>query len=129
MVLTSSFDWTVKLWSPNSNHSLRTFEYSEDYIYDVCWNPGNPSLFSTVNNEGYIDLFDLTKDVEQPIVHKKIDNSAQNKCKWNKDGSLIITGDSQGNVNLFTLAEKNRKLDHSKLDDFENIIAENKEEN
>ena len=25
MILTSSFDWTVKLWAPNSTQSLRTF--------------------------------------------------------------------------------------------------------
>jgi dynein intermediate chain len=28
LVLTSSFDWTVKLWSPDSKESLRTFEHS-----------------------------------------------------------------------------------------------------
>lgn len=104
LVLTSSFDWTVKLWSPNATDSIRTFEHSEDYIYDVCWNPANPSIFACVNNEGYMDLFDLTRDVELPITHKKVDSTAQNRCKWNREGSAIISGDSAGNVNLFTLA-------------------------
>ena len=70
----------------------------------MSWNPGNPAVFSCVNNEGYVDLFDLTRDVELPIVHKKINNAAQNKCKWNNDGSLLLSGDSSGNVNLFNLA-------------------------
>jgi len=63
LVLTSSFDWTVKLWSPENKDSLRTFEHSDDYIYDVSWHPTNPSLFATVNNDGYLDVFDLTRDL------------------------------------------------------------------
>ena len=58
---------------------MRTFEHSEDYVYDVCWNPSNPSIFATVNNEGQMDLFDLTRDVEQPLTSVKINNNAQNK--------------------------------------------------
>lgn len=104
LVLTSSFDWTVKLWSPESSESLRTFEHSDDYIYDVCWNPSNPSLFATANNDGMIDLFDLTKDNEQPILHKKINNYAINKCKWSADGSVLACGDSAGNLYLSVLA-------------------------
>lgn len=104
LILTSSYDWTVKLWSPEGKDSLRTFEHSEDYIYDVDWNPSNPSIFSTVNNDGYIHLFDLTRDVEQPLVNKKVNNSAHNKCKWNKDGSVLMTGDSAGNLHLSVLA-------------------------
>ena len=54
LVLTSSYDWTVKLWNPSTKESMRTFESSEDYVYDVAWHPHNPSLFSTVNNDGYL---------------------------------------------------------------------------
>jgi len=114
LVLTSSFDWTVKLWSPDSKDSLRTFEHSDDYIYDVSWHPTNPSLFATVNNDGYLDVFDLTRDLELPIAHEKVSRLAQNKCHWNNEGSAIATGDSSGSVNLYVLAEKYRKMDNTK---------------
>ena len=43
MVLTSSFDWTVKLWNPKVNSGkpkcILTFDCAEDYVYDVAWNP------------------------------------------------------------------------------------------
>ena len=95
----------------------------------MAWNPSNPSIFTTVNNDGIIDLFDLTKDVEQPIVHKKINNLAQNKCKWNRDGSVLMTGDSGGNTHLSVLGERFRKIETGRLEDFENILIENSEEN
>ena len=129
LILTSSYDWTVKLWSPNNKDSLRTFEHSDDYIYDVDWNPSNPSIFATVNNDGAIDLFDLTRDLEQPIAHKKINNLAQNKCKWNRDGSIIMSGDSAGNLHLSVLVERFRKIDGTRLDNFESTLAESNEEN
>ena len=124
LILTASYDWTVKLWNPNNNKEpLRTFEHSEDFIYDIKWNPSNPSLFACVNNEGCVDLFDLTKDLELPVAHKKVNNFAQNKMTWNSDGSALVTGDSNGNVSLFGLAEKYRKMDSSKADHLRNIIA------
>jgi len=124
LILTASYDWTVKLWNPlNNKESLRTFENSEDFIYDIKWNPSNPSLFACVNNEGYVDLFDLTKDLELPIAHKKVSNFAQNKMTWNTDGSALVTGDSMGNVNLFGLSEKYRKMDSTKADHLKNVLA------
>ena len=80
-------------------------------------------MFACVNNEGCVDLFDLTKDLELPIAHKKVNNFAQNKMTWNTDGSILVTGDSMGNVSLFGLAEKYRKLDSSKADHLRNILA------
>ncbi len=128
LVLTSSYDWTVKLWSPNDNkESIRTFEHSDDYIYDVSWNPANPSVFVTANNDGVMDLFDLTKDMEQPTAHVKINAFAQNKCRWNGEGSAIASGDSAGNVNLLVLNEKLRKLDTARLENFENILLQSRE--
>lgn len=116
LVLTSSYDWTVKLWSPNDNkESIRTFEHSDDYIYDVQWNPSNPSIFATVNNDGMMDLFDLTKDMEQPTAHVKINQNSQNKCRWNGEGSVIVSGDSAGNVSLLVLNDKLRKMENSRL--------------
>ena len=42
---------------------------------------------------------------------------------WNQDGSALISGDSAGNVNLFVLSEKYRKMDSSKADNLRNILS------
>ena len=127
MVLTSSYDWTVKLWNPQFKDSLRTFEFSDDYIYDIAWHPTNPSLFSTVNTDGYIDIFDLTRDLELPIAHEKVGRNALNKSCWNNDGSAIVTGDSTGALDLYVLSEKYRKMNSSKYEDLVRHLSQRQE--
>lgn len=68
-------------------------------------------------------MFDLTKDLELPIAHKKVNNFAQNKIAWNTDGSALVSGDSAGNVTLYGLAEKYKKMDSSKADHLRNALS------
>ena len=37
LFLTSSFDWTVKLWSTESQAPIMTFESCNDYVHAVQW--------------------------------------------------------------------------------------------
>lgn len=67
-------------------------------------------------------MFDLTKDLELPIAHKKVNNFAQNKIAWNTDGSALVSGDSAGNVSLFGLADKYKRMDSSKADNLRNVL-------
>lgn len=61
LFLTSSFDWTVKLWSMKENRPLYSFEDNGDYVYDVAWSPAHPALFATVDGTGRLDLWDLNQ--------------------------------------------------------------------
>ena len=36
---TGSWDDTIKLWSPESPTSVRTFAEHQNCIYSVCWSP------------------------------------------------------------------------------------------
>jgi dynein intermediate chain len=95
-------DWSVKLWNPKvTTECIATFEGAEDYVYDVAWNPVNPLLFASVDGEGYIDLWDLLGDLEQPKVHYKATNAAINKARWDKDGLKYAIGDSDGVINVY----------------------------
>lgn len=73
LVLSSSLDWTVKLWSPKviseqnaCGRPLMTFESSQEYIYDVQWSPKHPSVFASCDAEGYVDVWDINRDKESP---------------------------------------------------------------
>jgi WD40 repeat protein len=70
LVLTSGVDWTVKLWSPASSDAplLSMVSHSYDYMCDVKWNPGHPSLFATASSNGTIGLWNLAVSLDEPIT-------------------------------------------------------------
>ena len=71
LLLSSSMDWTVKLWHPKERTTpLLTFESSQEYVYDVQWSPSHPSVFASVDADGFVDIWDINKDREAPQVRK-----------------------------------------------------------
>lgn len=52
LFLTSSIDWTIKLWSLKENKPLYSFEDNSDYVCDVAWSPIHPALFASVDGNG-----------------------------------------------------------------------------
>ena len=74
-------------------------------------------------------MYDLTKDLELPIAHKSVSKFAQNKIAWNSDGSALVTGDSAGNVTLFGLAERYRKMDNNKAENLKHVLSNSREDN
>ena len=74
LFLTSSVDWTVKLWRAKSlakpstaAHTispLYSFDEADDYVYDVRWHPAHPAVFGTVDGSGQFDLWNLNTDTE-----------------------------------------------------------------
>ena len=51
---------------------------------DVKWNPVNPSIFASGDAEGFIDIWDLTKDIEAPIIHHKAGIRLVKRQLWNQ---------------------------------------------
>lgn len=49
LFLTSSIDWTIKLWSLKENRPLYSFEDNGDYVYDVAWSPIHPGSYMTMH--------------------------------------------------------------------------------
>lgn len=109
LALTSSFDWSVKMWSVKQYQSpVLSLDLFEDYIYDVRWHPTHPAMFSTVDGEGHVDLWNLNKDMESPVVRCERPNQGQqrlalNRCYWSMDGRRLTTGDSEGTLSVYAL--------------------------
>lgn len=111
LMLSASLDWTIKLWNPKDEYKdtpIMTFESSQEYVYDVQWSPVHPSLFASVDGDGFIDVWDINKDVEAPIARKKVhdvsskevagvrdfdESSALSCLKWSLDGRRVAIGD------------------------------------
>ncbi|XP_070174428.1 cytoplasmic dynein 1 intermediate chain 2-like isoform X4 [Littorina saxatilis] len=104
--LSSSFDWTVKLWSIKEQKYLCSFEDNSDYVSDVQWSPTNPALFSSVDIMGRLDLWHLNHETEVPTASVVVDtNVALNKLRWHQTGHHIGVGDDMGRIYIYDVAE------------------------
>ncbi|XP_061090227.1 dynein, cytoplasmic 1, intermediate chain 2a isoform X2 [Conger conger] len=104
---TSSFDWTVKLWSTKNNKPLYSFEDNSDYVYDVMWSPTHPALFACVDGVGHLDLWNLNNDTEVPTASITVEgNPALNRVRWAQSGREIAVGDSDGQILIYDVGEQ-----------------------
>ncbi|XP_053211442.1 cytoplasmic dynein 1 intermediate chain 2-like isoform X12 [Panonychus citri] len=109
LYLTSSIDWTVKLWSmkDKTGKPLYSFEDNCDYVYDVRWSPVHPALFATVDGMGRIDVWNLNNDTELPTATVALDGSpALNRVMWTPSGNQLAIGDDNGKVYIYDVGEQ-----------------------
>uniref|UniRef100_A0A4W4HCW0 Cytoplasmic dynein 1 intermediate chain 1 n=1 Tax=Electrophorus electricus TaxID=8005 RepID=A0A4W4HCW0_ELEEL len=106
LFVTSSFDWTVKLWSTKHNKPLYSFEDNADYVYDVMWSPVHPALFAAVDGMGRLDLWNLNNDTEVPTASVNIEGApALNRVRWASGGKEVAVGDSEGRLWIYDVGE------------------------
>ena len=104
---TSSADWTTKIWNKqNNSEPIITLENSDNYVYCSKWSPVHPSILAIGDGDGYLNIMDLNKDIESPIIHCKLGNIAINKICWSEDGKRITVGGNDGKIQLFGLDKK-----------------------
>jgi dynein intermediate chain len=119
LFLSSSFDWTVKLWSlkllneqqitSKSATPICSFETNNDYVLDVKWSPVHPALFVTVNGEGRIDFWNINHDSEVPILTEVVD-VALAKVQWSPNGQLLAAGDVEGSLYIYEAGEVSKTI-------------------
>ncbi|XP_071497507.1 cytoplasmic dynein 1 intermediate chain 2-like [Diadema antillarum] len=106
LFLSSSFDWTIKLWSMKKSSPVYSFEDNSDYVYDVQWSPTHPALFAAVDGMGRVDLWNLNNDTEVPTASVTLDGlPAANKVKWGHQGNQIAVGDAEGKIWIYDVGE------------------------
>ncbi|XP_073969727.1 cytoplasmic dynein 1 intermediate chain short wing isoform X8 [Rhodnius prolixus] len=105
LFLTSSFDWTIKLWNMKENKPVYSFEDNGDYICDVAWSPVHPSVFAAVDGNGRLDIWDLNSETETPCASTIVEPGGLNRLGWTQSGSDIAVGDHDGRVHLYQLSE------------------------
>jgi len=120
LALTCSFDWSVKLWMVKQYQSpILSLDSFEDYVYDVNWHPSHPAIFSTVDGEGHVDLWNLNANLESPVMrceHPSQRKLALNHCHWSIDGRKLVTGDSEGTLSVYAV---DRSVGQPRNEDFQ----------
>eukprot|EP00826_Nyctotherus_ovalis_P021344 TRINITY_DN1686_c0_g1_i19.p2 TRINITY_DN1686_c0_g1~~TRINITY_DN1686_c0_g1_i19.p2 ORF type:complete len:275 (+),score=53.84 TRINITY_DN1686_c0_g1_i19:1271-2095(+) len=129
LVLTSSMDWTVKLWNPKAGKiPLASFESSQDYVFDVKWSPTHPSVFVSCDIEGYVDVWDLNTDMENPVLHHKKNSAAIHRLAWSQDGKKLVTGGIGGVVNMYDVDKEYVNPKPEEFERFERLMASNSDD-
>lgn len=106
LYLTSSMDWTIKLWSLKENRPLYSFEDNSDYVTDVAWSPIHPALFAGVDGSGRLDLWNLNQDTEVPVASVVVEGApALNRVSWTPSGLHVTIGDDAGRIYVYDVAE------------------------
>jgi len=130
LVLSSSLDWSVKLWKVRAPAATSTVGTGllgtitgetqvaplldfvrEDVVYDAAWSPVRPGVFSLVDGAGWLELWDITVETEEPVA--RISPSARkdgrtmlskslNRVTWEpSEGKRLATGGIDGSLTLF----------------------------
>ncbi len=83
LVLSSSLDWTVKLWDLKNfaQPLIEFFTPSYDYVCDVQWSPVHPAVFVTVTSGGRIALWNLSKSSTEPVDSINVVNDTEETGK------------------------------------------------
>eukprot|EP01028_Stygiella_incarcerata_P003947 TRINITY_DN1824_c0_g2_i1.p1 TRINITY_DN1824_c0_g2~~TRINITY_DN1824_c0_g2_i1.p1 ORF type:complete len:691 (-),score=211.32 TRINITY_DN1824_c0_g2_i1:122-2194(-) len=108
LMITSSVDWTCKVWNAEKLTPLLTLDSFRDYVYDVAWSPAFCSLFATVDGAGKLKLWNLTENIESSVWEESLPTGI-NRVAFNRDGRYIACGDADGTVHLFKVAAKYTK--------------------
>ncbi|GLG92754.1 Dynein intermediate chain, cytosolic [Gryllus bimaculatus] len=125
LFLTSSFDWTVKLWSLRENRALYSFEDNGDYVYDVAWSPVHPALFATVDGDGRLDLWNLNQDTEVPTASITVNGCpALNRVSWTPSGLHVTVGDDTGKIWVYDVGEQLAQPRHDEWSKFGYTVQE-----
>ncbi|CAK7563455.1 MAG: hypothetical protein SEPTF4163_001324 [Sporothrix epigloea] len=137
LVLSSSLDWSAKLWKVRAPAATSTIVGSgggmggmggagaaaegtatplmdfvrEDVVYDAAWSPVKPGVFSLVDGAGWLELWDITVETEEPVARispsqrkdgRSMLANSLNKVAWDKsEGKRLATGGIAGTLTVF----------------------------
>ncbi len=123
LVLSASLDWSVKLWKVRAPAATSTVGLGEgivtplmefvreDVVYDAAWSPVKPGVFSLVDGAGWLELWDITVETEEPVARispsprkdgRTMLSKSLNKVAWEKtEGKRLATGGIDAALTVF----------------------------
>lgn len=111
--VSSSADWTVKVWSvAHKEAPLCSFDINYA-VGDVDWSPVSCTVFAAVNANGEIYIFDLYANRSKQVTLQRIvsGKGKLTRVAFNKHEPVLLVGDDRGAVSCLKLSPNLRKTD------------------
>ncbi|DBA79036.1 TPA: hypothetical protein ACH3X1_008899 [Trebouxia sp. C0004] len=115
LFISSSADWSVKLWTEGKEHALLTFQSANDEVNDVQWCPTNSTVFGTATSGGKIEIWDLAASTLKPIAQHTCEGRMFSCMLFSEESPVVVAGGSNGGVQVLRL------LDVDLADDLEAV--------
>lgn len=111
---TCSYDWTVRIWSTKQQNEKLICRATESHnilkeqVNDICWSPKTSSVFSSVADDGRVEIWDLKLNNLAPVVcwfdtdedGNRV-NTPKTTVKFAKNLPVLLTGDTKGKVQVY----------------------------
>jgi len=107
--ISSSADWTVKMWDHNSKSPVMSFDLAQP-VGDVAWAPYSSTVFAAVTADGLVHVYDLNINRNGPLCLQKVVTKA--KCThlaFNDSNPILVVGDDRGGVTSLKLSPNLRR--------------------
>lgn len=96
LILSASWDCTVKLWDPTRTQSLSTYSGHSQLVYNAMWSPHVPNCFASVSGDGTLKLWN-SLNTQRASATLRAHDAEVLSCDWCKyDQNVIATGGSDG---------------------------------
>ncbi|XP_041420461.1 peroxisomal targeting signal 2 receptor-like isoform X2 [Xenopus laevis] len=91
LIVSGSWDHTIKLWDPSCGKSLSTFTGHENIIYSTIWSPHLPGCFASASGDHCLRIWDMKTPVSKLVIPAH--QAEILSCDWCKyDQNLLVTG-------------------------------------
>lgn len=103
LMLSASWDKTVKLWNIGDGRCLNTFTGHEHIVYSAVWSPLVPKCFASVSGDRTIRIWDIRKSYMAGITLNGHEAEILS-CDWSKyDQNVVASAATDGSIRVWDL--------------------------
>ncbi|KAM9793444.1 dynein axonemal intermediate chain 2-like isoform 1-T1 [Syngnathus typhle] len=98
-------DWGARIWSDEIKETaIMWTKHQNANLTDACWSPVRPSVFVTVNMDGWLDIWDILFKQNDPTISFKVREEPLCTVQVHEAGSKVACGSQLGVISLMKIS-------------------------